>query len=155
MHNAPHEQVDLFREQRSRALHYRDADPGEQVRGLVTDIVYDEGIVTIVCHDDGATSMYTSHGGGIIGAGEHEHVADVTRRVLGLAQLLSEDMSLAADESVPEVGRVTFYLLAPNGLLSATADEFELDRRAHPMSPLFFAIQDVVAELGRVDPQLR
>ena len=154
MERVPHDQVDLFREQRSRALHYRDADPGEQVRGLVTDIAYDEGIVTIVCQDDGATSMYTNHGGGIIGAGEHEHVAEVTRAVLALAQILSDGMPSAMDESVPEVGNVRFFLLSPTGLLSATADEVELDRRSHPMSPLFFAIQDVVAELGRVDPQL-
>jgi hypothetical protein len=154
MPGPPHEQVDLYRELRSRALHHRDDEPGDGVRGLVTDICYEEGVVTIVCLDDGATSMYTNHGGGIIGAGEHEHVAAVTKRVLELAELLVDEVPLAHDEEVPTPGNVTFYFLTLEGLRAQTADEVELDSLGHPLSPLFFAIQDVVSELGRVDPQL-
>ena len=154
MASPTHDHAEIFVDLRSRGLHYRDDDPGDKIRGLVTDIAYDEGIVTIVCLDDGSTSMYTNHGGGIIGAGEHEHVAAVTQRVIDLAQGHCEELVPTEDESVPTAGDVKFFLLSPRGLLSVTADEIELDSRNHSLSPLFFAIQDVVTELGRVDPQL-
>ena len=107
MADSLHPPVSLYIDLRSRALHYKDDDAGAQVRGLVTDIVYDEGIVTIVCLDDGATSMYTNHGGGIIGAGEHEHVAAVTRRVIELTQLQLDSMTLTQDEAAPPIGKRT------------------------------------------------
>jgi hypothetical protein len=36
----------------------------------------DNGTATLVAYDDGTTSLYTSTGGGVIGAGSHGEVRD-------------------------------------------------------------------------------
>jgi hypothetical protein len=152
--DSPQQPVDLFVDLRGKAMHYVSTRADSAVHGLVADIAYDEGTVTIVCLDDDTTAMYTSHGGGIIGAGEHEHVVAVTRRVLELAALQQVSIPLVTDDRLPLPGNVQFSVLTRQGVRSDTADEVELDNKTHPLSPLFFAIQDVVTELGRVDPSL-
>jgi hypothetical protein len=145
--------VELFVDLRRKALAYS-GKQGSVTHGLIADIAYDEGVVTIVCLDDDTTSMYTSHGGGIIGAGEHEAVQSVTRRVVELAALQAEQLPRSTSDDLPPPGTVQFFILAPDGLRSESADEELLDSRTHQLSPLFFAIQDVVTQLSRVDPAL-
>src|SRR5689334_23317524 len=53
------------------------------VAGVVVDVPADGGgIATFVALADGTTSMYTSTGGGTIGAGFHPPVADASRDLL-------------------------------------------------------------------------
>jgi hypothetical protein len=52
------------------------------VLGVVVDIPRQGGIASIVAMADGTTSMYTSTGGGTIGAGSHRSVAAATHALL-------------------------------------------------------------------------
>ena len=69
---------------RTRALEVEEATLGRapvehpQVLGTVIDIPSEGGIASVVALADGTTSMYTSTGGGTIGAGTHEAVATRT-----------------------------------------------------------------------------
>jgi hypothetical protein len=50
------------------------------VAGVIVDVPATGGSATIVALADDTTSLYTSTGGGTIGAGEHATVATATRR---------------------------------------------------------------------------
>ena len=53
-----------------------------RVWGVLMEMGLDRGVATLVGFADGATSLYTSSGWGIIGGGEHAHIAALTRRFL-------------------------------------------------------------------------
>jgi hypothetical protein len=61
-------------------------DDHPDVSGLVVDIPVQEGFAAVVALTDNTTSMYTSVGGGTIGAGEHQNVASATQALLSSAQ---------------------------------------------------------------------
>lgn len=56
------------------------------VSGVVIDVPAQGGFATFVGLTDNTTSMYTSTGGGTIGAGEHDSVAQTTQALLVTAQ---------------------------------------------------------------------
>jgi len=145
------ELADIYVDLRTRALHWRDEEPGVGVRGLVTDIAYDEGLVTIACLSDDSTSMFTNRGGGILGAGDYEQVAAANRQLLTLTSQLANELPIAADESLPTPGGVRFSILSANGLRSRIVPEEELTASGHHLSPVYGAVQAVVYEMGRID----
>ena len=57
-------------------------DDHPDVYGLVIDMPGQGGYATVVALGDNTTSMYTSTGGGIVGAGERPAVAASTQRLL-------------------------------------------------------------------------
>lgn len=57
-----------------------------RVWGIVVDWGMDSGSATFVALADGTASMYTSSGGGVIGAGEHEPVQAAAQRLLDVAE---------------------------------------------------------------------
>ena len=60
------------------------------VLGVVVDIPSEGGVASVVAMADGTTSMYTSTGGGTIGAGSHQSVAAATHALLTTLQRLLE-----------------------------------------------------------------
>jgi len=50
--------------------------------GVVFDVGLDDGVVTLISLVDGTTSLYTSFGGGYLGAGEN---AEIAQKSIGLA----------------------------------------------------------------------
>jgi len=145
------ELADIYVDLRTRALHWRDDEPGDGVRGLVTDIAYDEGLVTIACLSDDSTSMFTNRGGGILGAGDYEQVAAANRQLLTLTSQLDNELPLAADESLPTPGSVRFSVLSASGLHSRIVAEDELTDSGHQLAPVYGALQTVVYEMGRIE----
>ena len=59
------------------------------VFGVVIDIPASGGFATLVGLTDNTTSLYTSTGGGTIGAGTHSAVATATHALLAAVQQLS------------------------------------------------------------------
>jgi len=57
-------------------------DDHPDVSGVVVDIPSGAAFATVVALTDNTTSMYTSTGGGTIGAGEHADVAAATHQLL-------------------------------------------------------------------------
>lgn len=123
------------------------ADDPERVYGVLMEIGYEAAVVTIVSLIDGTTSMYFSSGGGTVGAGEQESVADATRAFVAMAQVLVGQTESTTDFPLPEVAHVRFQLLTIGGGRSAVAPQAELGGHRHRLSPLFFAGQDVITEI--------
>jgi hypothetical protein len=118
-----------------------------RVWGGLMELGLDSGVATIVSLADGTTSMYTSTGGGVIGGGEHAHVAAASRAFLLAFERELELLSPAEEEDLPGDGAVCFRALTYEGRRAATAPDADLRQRDHPLKPLFMAGHDVITAL--------
>ncbi len=95
------------------------APPGPEhphVWGVVVDVPSGGDWATIVALGDGTTSMYTSTGGGTIGAGEHDVVRAANRQLL---EVVERDWLPHLDPSPgshPAPGYVRFHVLGADDL---------------------------------------
>lgn len=139
---------------RDMALGLRPGDLGIEV-GTEPDCVYgvlfemglDAAFITIVSLLDGTTSMYISHGGGTIGAGEHEVVAQATRAFVATAQQLVDQTERSDQFPPPALDRTRFQLLTVAGGRTVEAATDDLGDNRHALSPLFHAGQDVITQI--------
>lgn len=129
-----------------------ETDP-DRVYGVLMETGYDAAVVTVVSLIDGSTSLYVSTGGGTIGAGEHEPVAEATRAFVAMAQVFVGQTEPATRFDLPDLGRVRFQLLTIGGGRTAEADENDLGFGRHALSPLFHAGQEVIAEIRVLSEQ--
>ena len=87
------------------------AHPG--VLGAVVDIASGDGGVSVVALSDGTTSMYTSTGGGIIGAGTHPAVAAATNALLGQLEAMLAMFPVDDRTDLPRPDMVQVTVLTP------------------------------------------
>lgn len=123
-----------------------------QVLALLLETGYPEAVATLVGLADGTTSMYFSNGGGMIGAGQHEHVAAATGRWLELGEESLDQLPPAPGEVLlPDEGMTQLVAVTETGLRAARAPEEELGGGGHPLSALFYAAHDVITAIRVVD----
>jgi hypothetical protein len=123
------------------------------VYGLVIDMPGQGGSATVVALGDNSTSLYTSTGSGIIGAGERPAVAASTQRLLTVAQDHLGSFTGNGDGRLPERGTIRLHVLI--GQASPVADIPEdafWGRSPHPLRPLIAAAQGVISALRNVHP---
>ena len=153
------EPADIYLDLRGKALRLDPAEVGiapsesqPRVFGVVMDTGYAEGwSSTLVALADGATSLYLSHGGGIIGGGEHMQVAEATLRLLQTAESAFDRMAPLQDEDLPQPGDVIIRALAFEGPRATTAPEDDLGYGRHELSSVFHAAHAVITELRLID----
>jgi hypothetical protein len=146
----------IYEDMRARALAVTADDLGVDrqdaaVFGVLMDMAYPEGAATLIGLADGTTSLYHSGGGGIIGGGEHAHIAALTRTWVAAGAEVVDALEPADDCPLPAAGLVQFVLLTPEGKRAATAPEEELGAGGHELSRLFYAGHDVITELRLID----
>jgi len=122
------------------------------VWGLLTEMGFPDGSVTLVSLADGTTSMYFSGGGGLIGCGGHAAVAAASRALVAEAERLAASLAPTDAFPLPAAGRVRFYLLALDGKRTAEAGQEELADGRHPLAPLFLRSDEVVGQVRRHSP---
>ena len=88
---------DAWRVSRSPTAWDLPAAEHRDVSGVVVDIPTEGGFATVVGLTDNTTSLYTSTGGGTIGAGEHREVAAGTHRLLSAVQAQLESFKRQDD----------------------------------------------------------
>jgi hypothetical protein len=123
--------------------------------GILMELGFPEAAVTLVSLADGTTSLYFNNGGGIIGSGEHEVVAQATRAFVAAAEEYRHDMLPADSFPLPHVGRVRYYILTFTGIFTAEADEGELAEARCFLSPLYCSGQEVITQLRLMQEQRR
>jgi hypothetical protein len=126
---------------------------GPKVWGAVMDMGMQGGTATLVALADGSTSLYTSTGGGIIGGGFHQPVADATRALLSCLEDHLAYLVADGGEDLPGPGRVLIRALTYRGPMSAEAAEDDLGYGRHALSPVFHAAHDVITQLRIIDEQ--
>jgi hypothetical protein len=123
------------------------------VSGVVVDIPAQGGFATVVALTDGTTSMYTSVGGGTIGAGEHSVVRIATRRLLAAVQRELGFFVEVDTDALPPPGLVRFHLLAPHGRRYRDVPEDSFWGRApDDLMPVIEKTQELISAISNVSP---
>jgi hypothetical protein len=117
------------------------------VWGALMETGHSEAVSSLVVFSDGSTSLYFSHGGGIIGAGEHEAVRSASAAFLKTANSLLSHMVPAQETPLPDTGMVRFYVHSTESLLTAEANEQDLGHGRHVLSELFHAGHNVITQV--------
>ena len=129
-----------------------DGEPWSGALVAMMEIGFAEGSATIVAIGDGTVSMYTTGGGGVIGAGEHAAVQAAADRFRGVAADARGQLQVTTDFPGPTPGEVRFQLRTEDGDFSGAAQEATLASGRHPLSELYAAGQDLVTEIRLATP---
>jgi hypothetical protein len=122
--------------------------------GVVVDMPRAGGYASLVALGDGTTSLYTSVGGGVIGAGAHEAVSAAAARLL---EVLSErKLMFPADERVdlppPEFVQITLLTRAAQRRANIESAAF-WGKEPSTIPDIIGAIQDVLSALRELTPE--
>jgi hypothetical protein len=123
------------------------SDDAPRVWGVLVEIGYEVGTASLVSLADGTTSLYYSTGGGMLGSGDYQALAEASRAFVNQAENHFEHMSPTAEFPLPEAGQVRFILLTYSGAYSVEVPEKLLLSGDHLLSPLFERAQQALAQL--------
>ena len=125
-----------------------DAVPADaSVLAMLMETGYPEAVATLIAVADGTTSLYFSNGGGVIGAGTHDAVADASQRWLHASAGALSELSAMTDPTLPAVGDTQFVAVTRDGVRGLVAPEDDLGEGRHRLSPLFHAGHDVITQI--------
>jgi hypothetical protein len=133
-------------------IHLPPGEPWSGASVAMMEIGLSSGTATIVAIADGSVSMYTSTGGGVIGAGEHAAVRAAGDRFRGAAAAARADLLPTTEFPGPTPGEVRFQLRTEDGGFTGAAPEAALAGGRHPLSELYAAGQDLVTEIRLASP---
>jgi hypothetical protein len=111
------------------------------------EIGTERAVASIVAIADGTVSMYLSTGGGVIGAGEHDPVRAAAIRFRTVVAESRHLLSRGADFPLPQPGEVRFQARIGDDGFSGAATEAALRGGRDPLSPVYAAGQDLLAEI--------
>lgn len=121
------------------------------VYAVVMETGFSDSSYTLSSVADGSTSLYFSNGGGIIGGGEHENVRKASNNLLSGAQIYYKKAKKVTSFPKPEEGKVIFYFITSEGVLSYSALENDLGNEKDELSNLFFSAHYVIGELRKIE----
>ncbi|HLU11028.1 MAG TPA: ankyrin repeat domain-containing protein [Oceanobacillus sp.] len=125
--------------------------PSDRVWGILMEVGLQDAVFTLVAIIDGTVSLYFSNGGGIIGSGQHEAPRKAGEALLKLAPQFLHHAQPTTTFPLPRSGYARFHFLTFDGHFTAEAKEDDLTNNQHPLSPLFFAGNDVLTRIRLVD----
>ncbi len=117
------------------------------VWAVLTDIGMGGAMATIVAFADGTTSLYTSTGGGVIGAGAVPAVRAANQALLRVVESQLEAFPRSATDAPPGDGEVSFVVLTYDGPRRASAPVKGLFDGPHPLSAAWSAANEVMTQL--------
>ena len=113
-------------------------DKPDQVYGVIMDVgLAEDFIITITAFPTGESSLMTTIGGGAIGLGGDEYIADHATHIVRLAQPLIEKTKPTGNHNLPKSQRVYFYFLTISGLMISQATVDEAYAQNHPFHEMF------------------
>ena len=123
--------------------------PGDRrVWGALQETTFDVGRgYTLVSLADGTTSLYTSTGGGVIGAGGHQAVVDATTAFLDAVESSLGLFEPDPDDALPAPGHTALRALTYDGRLRVVAPTDDLGERRHAASALFHVSHEVITQV--------
>ncbi len=139
------------------------ADPGSlrlapsagraHVWAVLMDLAVRDQHATIVGVADGTTSLYTSTGGGMLGAGRVPAVREATTHLLDLAEQHLDQVPPATEAPLPSLGNVAFVVLTFEGMRRLELPERDAMTIAGAAHDLYVAAQAVVGQMRQVEPR--
>jgi hypothetical protein len=119
--------------------------PGASV--AMMEMPVGDAIASIVAVADGTVSLYTSSGGGVLGAGEYGAARAAGQRFLRAAADHAAWMTATTEFPLPAAGKVCFHVRTPDGDYTSEVAEDTLRARRDELAALYLAGQDVLSEL--------
>ena len=93
-------------------------DQPNQVYGVIMDVgLSDEFTITVTAFPTGESSLMTTIGGGVIGLGSNEFIADHAKHIVMVAQSIITTARPINTHDLPKSQKVYFYLLTTSGLM--------------------------------------
>ncbi|HEV2865296.1 MAG TPA: hypothetical protein VGX37_02170 [Allosphingosinicella sp.] len=122
------------------------AEWGCRPYGVIMDTAAERGTATVVAFANGASSLYVSSGGGVVGRASHVHVAAQAKRLVKEAAEYVEGFDAAAAFPYPAPRATRFYLLTRDGAFTAGEETAALAAGQSPLSPLFGTGRELLSE---------
>lgn len=126
-----------------------------RVWAALMEIGMPNGSASVVAVADGSASMYTSTGGGMIGAGEHESVRAPARAFLQTIEKLLDAIPVAEAAPTPRDGEYAFVALTFDGMRRAVDREAALSQGSHPLLAAFVAGHELVTAMRSLQTTLQ
>jgi hypothetical protein len=117
------------------------------VWGVVVDWGMDPNVATVVALADGTASMYTSTGGGVIGAGGRPAVDAANRRLLGVAEAQLARFEPIDAPADPDPTTFVYWILTWSGLRTAAHSPAGPPKDDAALVAVGEAFQEFVAQL--------
>lgn len=102
---------------------------------------------SLVAVADGAASIYLSNGGGIIGAGEHEGVLEVSNGLVDFCKGFEGFLDKRDDYPLPSPAMIRFYIIKKDTVLSSEFPDDVLASGDSPLSDLFYKANDLITAI--------
>lgn len=126
-------------------------DDPNQVYGVIMDVgLSDDFIISITAFPTGESSLLTTIGGGVIGLGADEFIAEHAKNIVILAQSLSERATQTNDHNLPNSQAVYFYFLTPSGPMLSEASLTEISDQSHPLNEIFVLFSEIKARSDEI-----
>jgi hypothetical protein len=112
------------------------------------------GSATITVVADGTVSMYTSAGGGMIGAGQHQSIHMPAARFLKTVEAIVDALPAATDAPLPKEGEAAVVALTYDGMRRGLV-ELRLLTGKDPIARAWVAGQDLITALRELEESLK
>jgi hypothetical protein len=120
---------------------------GTQILAVILDWGQSKGAATIAAMADGATSLYTSTGGGVIGGGFHAPVREAHRRLMYAAQENLAEFAPTSEAPIPGKDHLAIVIRTTEGLRRAEASYADVQDGSAPGQAVFDAANEVMTAL--------
>jgi hypothetical protein len=134
------------------SIHRPEGEPWSGALVAMMEMGLSSGTATIVAIADGGVSMYTSTGGGVLGAGEHAAVRAAGDRFRAVAAEARGQLQPTTEFPGPATGEVRFHMRTEDGGFTGVAPQAALASGRHLLSELYAAGQDLVTEIRLATP---
>jgi hypothetical protein len=124
-----------------------------RVWAALLDIGTASGTATVAVVADGTVSMYTSSGGGMIGAGQHQVIHAPAARFLKTVEAIHDSLDVATDAPLPRAGEAAVVALTYEGMRHALV-ELRLLNARDPFARAWVAGQDLITALRELQESL-
>jgi hypothetical protein len=113
-------------------------DQPNQVYGVIMDVgLSNDFTITVTAFPTGESSLRTTRGGGAIGLGSNDFIAERAKRIVMLAQSLIEKTRRINNHNLPNSNQVYFYFLTTSGLMLYETTVAEVDAPTHLFHEMF------------------
>jgi hypothetical protein len=124
---------------------------GVEAYGILMELGLREHVATLSSFRDGNASFYQGSGGGFLGGGTVDEIRKAAIQFVKEAEPYAEKMKPTDTFPYPDIGRVRFFLLTFDGVLSAEVDERDLANDKNELSPLYAAAHRVLTQFRLAD----
>lgn len=116
------------------------------IYGVIMEMGYPQGFITLACFITGDASVYFSSGGGMIGGVGRESVKNASLEFVRSSPNFITQFCKREEYPYPSAGKTTFYILANGDRYFAEASTNDFKMKTHVLMPLFAAGQDVITQ---------